>query len=207
MPETVDSVREVWCRNCGGRFYVCPAHDRGQAYCSDECREDGIKERRREANQRHQQTADGRRDHARRQQEYRDRNRLQIVTDNCSENLPSDPDPVPRQSTAGGQEKADEQTDLGRDLAGGDGHEDTGHRWRDHIAKSAVIPRSSASTRIAVAVGIGGAVARDSGACCIVCGAIGRRVRTTYLQGLVSGFRRPAVRDRVANKRAPPASA
>ena len=64
-------LREARCGFCRGVFYLCPPCDRGQIYCSNECRVPGQRNRRRLANQRHQRTREGRRDHADRQREYR----------------------------------------------------------------------------------------------------------------------------------------
>jgi hypothetical protein len=73
-------LRELDCRQCGQRFFLCPGCYCGQRYCRPECR--GLARRRqmRAANRRHQQSEYGRLDHNDRQSAYRERCR-QRVTD------------------------------------------------------------------------------------------------------------------------------
>jgi hypothetical protein len=54
---------EVCCHWCGRRFYVCRRCWRGQAYCSEECRELGKRRVHREAQRRYRQTPKGKRAH------------------------------------------------------------------------------------------------------------------------------------------------
>ena len=66
-------LRQRQCRGewCGAVFYVCRSCDRGQRYCSEQCREKSRREQRRAANRRHQRSDEGRLDHRDRQREYR----------------------------------------------------------------------------------------------------------------------------------------
>jgi hypothetical protein len=65
------SFREVRCRYCQELFYLCRFCDRGQAYCSENCKSIRQQSLKRGANQRHQKSREGRRDHADRQAVYR----------------------------------------------------------------------------------------------------------------------------------------
>ena len=47
------------CICCGKKFYVCQKCDKGQVYCSDECRKAGYLERHREAQKKYQSTKKG----------------------------------------------------------------------------------------------------------------------------------------------------
>ena len=78
--------RQLVCRGleCGALFVICRSCYRGQAYCSERCRQKGRRQRRREANRRHQQTREGRLDHRDRQRAYRQRRREGRVTDTTS---------------------------------------------------------------------------------------------------------------------------
>ena len=78
--------RQLVCRwpECGAPFVICRSCYRGQAYCNDRCRQKGRRQRRREANRRHQQTREGRLDHRDRQRAYRQRRREGRVTDTTS---------------------------------------------------------------------------------------------------------------------------
>jgi hypothetical protein len=64
-----------FCRaeECGALFFICSHCDRGHAYCGDHCRQKSKRKQRREANQRHQQSPEGRLDHRDRQRLYRRR--------------------------------------------------------------------------------------------------------------------------------------
>ncbi len=64
-------------------FFLCAHCDRGQRYCSSRCREKSRRLQRREANRRHQQSAEGRLDHRDRQRAYRRRSKAR-VTDQSS---------------------------------------------------------------------------------------------------------------------------
>jgi hypothetical protein len=61
------------CLRCHVMFYICRRCDRGQRYCSPPCRVSALREQRRQANRRHQQTVAGRQDHRDRQRSYRKR--------------------------------------------------------------------------------------------------------------------------------------
>ncbi len=84
MPDSSATVfRQRNCRaaGCGTEFWICRACDRGQRYCSSECRQQARRLQRREANRRHQQSPEGRLDHRDRQRAYRKRRALARVTD------------------------------------------------------------------------------------------------------------------------------
>jgi len=76
--------------SCRVLFDICSCCDRGHKYCSDPCRDRGLRQKRREANRRHQQSLDGRLDHRDRQRAYRQRRR-ESVTDNPSPHPPDSP--------------------------------------------------------------------------------------------------------------------
>jgi hypothetical protein len=67
--------RQRFCKaeSCGVRFFICSHCDRGQQYCSNECRRRSRREQLRAANHRHQQSPEGRDDHRDRQRAYRRR--------------------------------------------------------------------------------------------------------------------------------------
>ena len=79
-------LRQLSCRwpGCGLVFYICSSCYRGHRYCGDRCRKKARREQRRRANQRHQQSREGRLDHRDRQLAYRERCRLRRVTDHTS---------------------------------------------------------------------------------------------------------------------------
>ena len=81
-----ETFRQRFCRgiDCGAMFFVCQPCYRGQAYCSEDCRQKMRRQQRRKANQRYGQDAEVRQDHCARQQEYRNRQRLRRVTDQSS---------------------------------------------------------------------------------------------------------------------------
>jgi len=70
-----EPFRQRFCRSrdCGARFFLCRACDRGQGYCSAACRTRTRAEQRRLARRRHQRSAPGRLDHRDRQRAYRRR--------------------------------------------------------------------------------------------------------------------------------------
>ena len=89
-------LREARCSlsSCARLFYICGHCDRGQTYCANECRVRNRRELHRQANRRHQQSREGKRDHADRQRHYRARIRareheLKKVTDTGSAALAS----------------------------------------------------------------------------------------------------------------------
>jgi len=65
-------------------FFICRPCYRGQAYCSDECRQRGRQQQRQKANRRYQQDPEVRRDHRDRMREYRKQLRQVSVTDQSS---------------------------------------------------------------------------------------------------------------------------
>jgi len=69
------TLRQRLCRanDCGALFFICCHCDRGHAYCSERCRQKTRRQQRREANRRHQQSAEGQLDHRDRQRLYRQR--------------------------------------------------------------------------------------------------------------------------------------
>jgi hypothetical protein len=72
-------------------FGFCPCCDRGQGYCSAECRGHARRRQRRAANRRHQQSVEGRLDHRDRQRAYRCRRPRRRVTDQGSQTVDSTP--------------------------------------------------------------------------------------------------------------------
>jgi hypothetical protein len=86
-------LRQRLCRgqSCGAVFYVCRPCDRGQAYCSSDCRGAARRAQKRAANGRHHRGPEGRADHRDRQREYRRRLVALRVTDQGSGGLPSLP--------------------------------------------------------------------------------------------------------------------
>jgi len=70
--------------DCGNPFFICVSCDRGQCYCSEGCSYHARLQKSREYNRKHQQSPDGRRDHADRQRAYRRRQASKKVTDQGS---------------------------------------------------------------------------------------------------------------------------
>ena len=72
------TLRQRFCRaeHCRTLFFICSRCDRGHAYCSQWCRQKSRRQQQREANRRHQQSAEGRLDHRDRQRLYRLRQNL-----------------------------------------------------------------------------------------------------------------------------------
>ena len=79
--------RQRRCRACDAVFVICRPCDRGQRYCSAECRVPALREQRRRANRRHQHSPEGRLDHRDRQRQYRQRCAQLRVTDTSSQVL------------------------------------------------------------------------------------------------------------------------
>jgi hypothetical protein len=65
--------RQRICRGCNAVFCICRSCDRGQRYCGPGCRLPAVREQRRRANRRHQNSPEGRLDHRDRQRAYRKR--------------------------------------------------------------------------------------------------------------------------------------
>jgi hypothetical protein len=84
--ESEVSFRQLFCRavGCGVMFFVCRPCYRGQAYCSEECRQGCRRQQRQKANRRYQQDPEVRRDHRDRMREYRKQLREVRVTDQSS---------------------------------------------------------------------------------------------------------------------------
>lgn len=84
--ESEVSFRQLFCRaaDCGVMFFICRPCYRGQAYCSEECRQQRRQEQRQKANRRYQQDPEVRRDHRDRMREYRKQLREIRVTDQSS---------------------------------------------------------------------------------------------------------------------------
>ena len=82
--ETVLRLRVCLRGECRATFFLCPQCDRGQRYCSLQCRGQARLKQRRSANRRHQQSPEGRLDHRDRQRAYRSRRAQQRVTDQGS---------------------------------------------------------------------------------------------------------------------------
>jgi hypothetical protein len=72
-PHTVFRQRFCQAEDCRVRFFICSDCDRGQRYCSNECRRRSRLEQLRAARRRHQQSSEGRDDHCDRQRLYRRR--------------------------------------------------------------------------------------------------------------------------------------
>jgi len=81
------TLRQLSCSHCQAIFFVCVRHYRGHEYCSSTCRTTRQRQLHRMANQRYQQSEEGRLDHRDRQREYRKRQLLRgaSVTDEGSE--------------------------------------------------------------------------------------------------------------------------
>jgi hypothetical protein len=75
-----------FCQNegCGMPFFICESCERGQCYCSETCSYQARLQKCRGYNRNHQQSPEGRRDHADRQRAYRDRKSGKKMTDHGS---------------------------------------------------------------------------------------------------------------------------
>ena len=74
---------------CGALFFICRPCYRGQRYCSEPCREITRREQRRAANRRHQQSPEGRLDHADHQRAYRHRQARRVTDQGGATEPPS----------------------------------------------------------------------------------------------------------------------
>jgi hypothetical protein len=83
-PENCLRLRFCHISGCRAMFFVCKSCDRGQRYCSPQCRQLGRLQQRREANSRYQRTERGRVAHLRRQRIYRQKRFTPSVTDQGS---------------------------------------------------------------------------------------------------------------------------
>jgi len=77
-------LRQRACRGCHAVFWICRHCDRGHRYCGRPCQTAALREQRRQANRRHQQSPEGRADHRDRQRAYRKRCSYRWVTDTSS---------------------------------------------------------------------------------------------------------------------------
>jgi len=77
--ELVLRQRFCFARQCRALFFLCSHCDRGQRYCSATCRDQARRQQRRCANQRHQQSPEGRLDHRDRQRQYRQRRQTRVT--------------------------------------------------------------------------------------------------------------------------------
>ena len=77
--------------DCHLLFMVCGPCDRGQRYCSQSCRAGARRRQRRAANQRYQQTEQGRKTHRSRQRAYRERRAGVRVTDQACRKITPPP--------------------------------------------------------------------------------------------------------------------
>ena len=78
--EVVLRLRICFGSECRALFFLCSHCDRGQRYCSLACRERARVEQHRRANQRYQESLEGRLDHRDRQRAYRERCRHRAPT-------------------------------------------------------------------------------------------------------------------------------
>lgn len=74
-----DDARLFNCQCCGRQLRVCRRCDRGQRYCSPQCRGAGRRQSQREANARYQDTRRGARHHAARQARWRERQKHKVT--------------------------------------------------------------------------------------------------------------------------------
>ena len=89
-------LRQAICRRqgCHRLFFICRFCDRGQVYCSPECRNTARREQHRAANRRYSQSPEAILDHRQRQNDYRRRKAglpprvKEIVTDHTSASPP-----------------------------------------------------------------------------------------------------------------------
>ena len=84
-------MRELTCRQCGLRFYVCRRCWRGQAYCCDPCRKAVRSHAHREAQRRYRATLKGREAHRLGERRRRMQRAKKTVADQSSIPTPSDP--------------------------------------------------------------------------------------------------------------------
>lgn len=86
-PEICLRLRFCLVPECRAMFFVCKRCDRGQRYCSPQCRKAGRCQQRREANSRYQRTERGLLAHLLRQRIYRQKRSTTTVTDQGSLSL------------------------------------------------------------------------------------------------------------------------
>ncbi len=83
LEERRPDCRRFVCDGCSKAVYLCSWCDRGHRYCGGRCRRLARRRSLREAGQRYQLTARGRRLHARRQRAYRERRRKKVTHHSC----------------------------------------------------------------------------------------------------------------------------
>ena len=91
MQAALSSGRMLQCACCGQEFLVCVDCDRGQRYCSDECRKQARLASQRRAAKHYQSSRVGRCNHARRQQRLRQRRKEQepqLIPKNSDSSVP-----------------------------------------------------------------------------------------------------------------------
>lgn len=108
-------LRQRICRGneCHAVFWICEHCDRGQRYCSPDCRIAARLDQRRRANRRYQQSPEGRQDHRDRQQQYRRRQCQTRVTDQSSASILS-----PALLPCGSTERAPQAESTQANIAG-----------------------------------------------------------------------------------------
>lgn len=74
-----DTYRFFLCKRCRAQVRICSCCDRGQGYCSQNCRTPSRREQVRRAGDRYQQSPKGALAHAARQAEYRRRQREKVT--------------------------------------------------------------------------------------------------------------------------------
>ena len=77
-------LKEIRCRWCGQIFYVCQHCWRGQAYCSDVCRQSSQRQSRRRAQQNYRRTEKGQRRHREAEKRRRMRQNKKTMDDASS---------------------------------------------------------------------------------------------------------------------------
>ena len=77
-------LKEIRCKWCGQIFYVCQHCWRGQAYCSDVCRQSSQRQSRRRAQQKYRRTEKGKRRHREAEKRRRIRQNKKTVDDASS---------------------------------------------------------------------------------------------------------------------------
>jgi hypothetical protein len=80
-PDKCLHIRFCRASDCGAMFFVCKRCDRGQRYCSPNCRQLVRRQQLRVANSRYQRTERGRLAHLRRQRIFRQKRSAESVTD------------------------------------------------------------------------------------------------------------------------------
>lgn len=166
---------------CGAIFHVCRRCDRGQRYCSSACRVAARGRCLREARQRHQQSREGRQDHADRQRDYRAR--MRSVTEHGPRNLPTNSKVCARADMdAAAKEHEHAEAVDGRIAGSGSDPRDRAARQRND-SEGASRQRPKPPLRAAMAARSGGSVAGDGGPRCAFCGQWGRWSRRELFIG------------------------